>query len=82
MRRFEVIGKELETAKLTIAKDRTTLKLPLSMPDGERMAIEALARKIDAELPDVKFTLRGRFWNRQILLEDASNSIEPMSWSY
>lgn len=82
MRKFEVIMKEIETAKLTVAKDRITLKLPILMNAQEKSEIEALTHKIDSEVPEVHFTLRGRFWNRTIRLSDKSYSIQPMSWSY
>lgn len=82
MRKFEVIEKPLESAKLTVATDRTTLKLPTDMSATEKSEVEALARQIDTELPTVQFTLRGRFWNRKITLSDKSNSIEAKTWSY
>ena len=82
MRKFEVVVKELETAKLTVAIDRITLKLPSAMGAEMRAHIEKLAHKIDAEVPPVQFTLRGRFWNGRISLFDKSNSVEPTAWTY
>jgi hypothetical protein len=68
MRRFEIIVKSVTQAKLTIAKDRTTLKLPEFMHQTERQACTALAKYADSQVPEVEFTLRGRFWDNQIHL--------------
>ena len=81
MRRFELVVKEMETAKLTVAADRITLKIPTAMDFVEREKIEALAHKIDAELPPVLFTVRGRFWKGRISLSDKSCST-VREWLY
>lgn len=60
-RKFEVVVKEVSHIKLTVAKDRVTLKFPLSLSTEDQEKYLTIAKKIDARIPDVEFTLRGRF---------------------
>ncbi len=69
MRRFEIIVKPLDTPKLTIAKDRTTLKLPSMMSEAEQQLHTAFAKYIDARVGDIEYTLRGRFFDPGIVLK-------------
>lgn len=59
MRKFEVITKQTNTAKLTIAKDRVTVKLPESttLVDSER--IVKFFKKVADQHPSPQATLRG-----------------------
>ena len=81
MRRFEIVIKDRKLAKLTVAIDRTTLKMPTSMALEERTRIETVARKIDAELPPVLFTVRGFFKTGRIRLLDKPASL-VREWIY
>lgn len=76
MRRFELIVKEVSHPKLTVAMDRTTLKLPSSLSTLDRQRIEALAKKIHDEHPTVELTLRGRFFEGGIKLSPESSNPE------
>ena len=76
MRKFEIVVKELESAKLTIAEDRITLKLPVNMGTDERKRIEEATLKIDAEIGEIKYTIRGRFWGGRISLSPKGNCPE------
>jgi len=76
MRKFELIVKDVTHPKLTVAKDRTTLKLPPSLSAIEQQKIEALAKKIHDDCSTIKLTLRGRFFDKGIKLSPESSSPE------
>lgn len=78
MRKFETIIKDITRAKLTVAKDRTTLKFPETMPEAERQKIEILALKIHEENPSVEFTLRGVF--SEVGIKLSTNTSNPEMW--
>lgn len=59
MRKFEVITKSTNTAKLTITKDRVTIKVPenTTLADTERLV--KFFKKIADKHPSPQATLRG-----------------------
>lgn len=69
MRKYEiVIKKDIKIPKLTIAKNRISLKFPVNMSPAERAKIECFTDNIVENVGDVKFTLRGRFGEHGIQL--------------
>jgi hypothetical protein len=59
MRKFEVITKQTNTAKLTIAKDRVTVKLPTSITLVDADRIVNFFKKVADQHPSPQTTLRG-----------------------
>ncbi|BBA65252.1 predicted ORF [Xanthomonas phage XacN1] len=59
MRKFEVITKPTNTVKLTIAKDRVTVKLPESITLVNAERIVKFFKKVADKNPSPEFTLRG-----------------------
>jgi hypothetical protein len=58
-RRFEVLTKDISHARLTIAKDRITLKvMPITTPEEKEKLIR-IAKIVDSRVPAVEFTIRG-----------------------
>ena len=82
--KYEIIIREkLARAKLTIARDRVSLKFPQNMPVEERTKIEEFTKKIVENVGEVEFTLRGRFTPDGILLRrKISNEEDPNSSLY
>ena len=78
--RETIIRDDLKMAKLTIAKDRISLKFPKNMSLEERAKIEVFTDNIVETIGQVEFTLRGRFdengirLRRKTLLEGDINS--------
>jgi septum formation topological specificity factor MinE len=62
MRRFEIVDKDVTTVKLTIAKERTTLKIPPSIEPELRERLTAFAKYVDSQFEEIEFTLRGRMY--------------------
>lgn len=60
MRRFEVIEKEVNP-KITVAKDRVTLKFPATLDQKTKDHLIAFAHFIDRAITDQEQTLRGGF---------------------
>jgi hypothetical protein len=59
---FEVVRKDIHKPKLTIAKDRVSLKLPVDCDVETEHKLTAYSQEIAAELqPGVGHTLRGHF---------------------
>jgi hypothetical protein len=71
----EIVVKDVSHVKLTIAKDRVTVKLPtsLSVEDQERYTV--LCRKIADAIEPVKRTLRGSFKDAQVIMREGCLSI-------
>jgi hypothetical protein len=67
---MEIIVKDVSHVKLTIAKDRVTVKLPtrLSAEDQERYA--TLCRKIVEAVGPVERTLRGSFKDGNVAIRE------------
>lgn len=62
MRKFEVLDKDVTSVKLTVAKERTTLKVPLFVSPEDKSKLIDFAKYIESNLGDIEFTLRGRFY--------------------
>jgi hypothetical protein len=61
MRTFEVLDKEVDSVKLTVAVDRVSVKFPLGTAEPVKAKVVEFAKVIDVKMPDVQFTMRGRF---------------------
>ena len=84
--RFEVVRKELPLRKLTVARDRVTLKLrPEDSPEIEAH-LSAFAKVISEKIRQAPFqTMRGKFnWPNSIVLSRRnrqSNCIDKMKFT-
>ena len=57
---FEVIRKDVTKNKLTIAKDRTSIKITLATPEEKVERIVAFAKSIESKVREkYLFTMRG-----------------------
>ena len=82
-RKFKIVTKDITHDRLTVAKDRVSLKFTIYTTLAERVRMEAAARLIDAALPDVQYTLRGTFNTKrgQITLTDHQHLFTKI-WQY
>jgi len=77
MRIFEQVIKDVVKPKLTITKDRITLKTPLAVGFYERCNLEAISQKIANQIEDYCPSMRGTFnSNGSIRLTNQSKEIQ------
>jgi hypothetical protein len=67
MRTFEVVERAV-IPKITVAKDRVTLKVPSDMAISERELYIGLAKFVDAQVKSVDTTLRGNIRYNTLIL--------------
>lgn len=81
MRKFELVVKPLSHARITVAKDRTTLKLPDTMSAKERDELISFAYYVNEQIPEVQNTVRGRFHKNHVTLTTKYSGGETYTFS-
>lgn len=61
MKKLETIRKDIQKVRLTITRDRVTMKFPLDIPDEKVFLLQDFFLKISDEFPSPQYSLRGEF---------------------
>ncbi len=65
---WEVVARDVSHVKLTVAKDRVTIKFPLGMSPADQTRYSDYCRKIVEALGPVDHTLRGSFKGNYVFM--------------
>lgn len=69
----EIVVKDVSHVKLTIAKDRVTVKLPTSLSAEDQERYTLLCRKIVEAVGPVEHTLRGSFEDERVIMREGQH---------
>jgi len=70
---MEIVVKDVSHVKLTIAKDRATVKLPTSLSAEDQERYTLLCRKITEAVGPVERTLRGSFKDGNVAIREGQH---------
>ena len=72
--RWETLEKDVAHVKLTIAKNRVTVKFPQNMPVSDQARYMAFCHKIAEAVGPVEYTLRGAFKDNYVFMHTGRRS--------
>lgn len=67
---MEIICKNVKEPRLTITKDRVTLKVPLDFTIGQVVEYQSKSKQVISDFGVIDKSYRGRFYNNQIIMWD------------